>query len=115
MTQETKVEIVTKPDNGSSSPPRDDLLKKLLLMAKENTKLSAPTEVDEDGFVIPDGKLPIDGHFSTEEVKVLIELAKEDGAMGDNVRVDVLESSKLGDRIEVVESPDRSDDEKLED
>lgn len=112
MAEETKVQLVTKPEDGSSSPSRSDMLKKLLKMAEQNVKLSSSTKVDQDGFVVPDGKLPIDGHFSTQEVKELIELAKEDGAIGDNVRVDIVESSKLGDRIEVVESPDLSDDEK---
>lgn len=107
MPKETKVELVTQPNTGSPTT-KDDVLQKLLLMAQEEATLALATQIDEDGFVIPNGKLPIDGHFSTEEVKGLIELAQEDGAIS-NVRVDVIESGELGDRIEIVENHEKAD------
>lgn len=65
--------------------------------------LASPT-LDEDGFEIPLGKIPLDGHFSTDEVKELVELSKEEGVLKDDVNVKVLESNEVvGDRIEVVE------------
>lgn len=103
MAQETKVKISTRPENGSRSSGREEMLKKLLDMVEENVRRSPATQVDQDGFTIPEGKLPIDGHFSTQEVKTLVDLAKQDGAIGSNVHVDVVHSNKLGDLIEVSE------------
>lgn len=59
---------------------------------------------DEDGFEIPEGKIPIDGHFSTKEVEQLIEIAKKEGFLKDEVNIKVLESSDLlGDKIVMTE------------
>lgn len=59
---------------------------------------------DEDGFEIPTGKIPIDGHFSTSEVKELVDLAKQEGCLNESVDVKVLDKSdEIGDQIEIKE------------
>lgn len=61
-------------------------------------------EYDEDGFEIPPGKIPLDGHFSTEEVQHLIEIAQKEGFLKEDVAVKVVERNKLiGDKIVLIE------------
>ncbi|KAF5211395.1 hypothetical protein EJF18_30784 [Clavispora lusitaniae] len=102
MTTKTEVELVTQPEESGSQVDKESTLKKLKQLA-ENSKSSPESEKDEDGFVIPEGKLPIDGNFSTEEVKKLIEIAKEDGSMAENIHVEVLDGNKIGERVKIVE------------
>lgn len=65
------------------------------------------TKYDEDGFEIPLGKIPLDGHFSTEEVKELVEISKEEGVLKSDVNVNIVEhNDAVGDRIEVSEEDD---------
>lgn len=61
-------------------------------------------EVDADGFEVPTGKIPLDGHFSAKEVAELVNHAKDQGLLKDSVEVQVLESSqRVGDKVQVVE------------
>lgn len=61
-------------------------------------------EVDEDGFEVPTGKIPLDGHFSSKEVAELVNHAKDQGLLKDSVEVQVLESNdRVGDKVQVVE------------
>ncbi|CCE87249.1 Piso0_005792 [Millerozyma farinosa CBS 7064] len=67
-------------------------------------------EVDYDGFEIPRGKIPLDGHFSTKEIDTLLKMSKESGILHKDVSLDVVNENKLvGDRVVLHE---RSRDEK---
>lgn len=60
--------------------------------------------VDSDGFEVPEGKIPLDGHFSTDEVKELVELSKEEGLLNEDVSVHILQENEVvGDRVELAE------------
>lgn len=70
----------------------------------KETLHESSTRYDEDGFEIPLGKIPLDGHFSTEEVKELVEISKEEGVLKSDVNVNIVEhSDAVGDRIEIAE------------
>lgn len=115
-----KIELVTQPAKGTTNSVREDVLRKLLELVEnetdQNDMKSDNVEVDEDGFEIPQDRIPIDGHFSTEEVKELVKLTQEEGMLLDEVNVKVLDSNEVGDRIEIVgeerEEEIREDDEK---
>lgn len=137
-----KIELVTQPEKHSPDSARDSTLHKLQNLVEEEQKanpeadsvahdaasastkdplsgkdfshelLLLSTKYDEDGFEIPSGKIPIDGHFSTDEVKELVSLAKQEGILQEQVSVEVMESSDLlGDKIQVVErdTPEKED------
>ncbi|PVH16047.1 uncharacterized protein CXQ87_003910 [Candidozyma duobushaemuli] len=128
-----RIELVTQPskENLNEEALREATLNKLHKLVNENrddddkeatkkekegqvhgrkseSPVSSPSrtpspEVDYDGFEVPSGKIPIDGNFSTSEVKELIELAREDGALGADIDVKVLERNALGNRVVVSE------------
>ncbi|CCE86142.1 Piso0_005792 [Millerozyma farinosa CBS 7064] len=67
-------------------------------------------EIDYDGFEIPRGKIPLDGHFSTKEIDTLLKMSKESGILHKDVSLDVVTENQLvGDRVVLHE---RSSDEK---
>lgn len=128
-----RIELVTQPskENLNEEALREATLNKLHKLVNENlddddkevtkkekvgqvqgrkseSPISSPSrtpspEVDYDGFEVPSGKIPIDGNFSTSEVKELIELAREDGVLGADIDVKVLERNALGNRVVVSE------------
>ncbi|KAI5953384.1 hypothetical protein KGF54_002756 [Candida jiufengensis] len=59
--------------------------------------------VDIDGFEIPKGKIPLDSQFSTDELKVLLQHAQDEGILKENIGLKVLESGELGDRIRIAD------------
>lgn len=67
-------------------------------------KRSPSPELDHDGFEVPKGKIPIDGNFSASEVKQLVELAKEEGLLAEQVEVKVLERNSIGNKVVVKET-----------
>lgn len=78
----------------------------------EKSGLSSETHVDHDGFEVPTGKIPLDGNFSTREVKEIIELAQEEGVLQDNINVEVLGRSSFGNRVVVTEKEQQEKDKK---
>lgn len=65
-------------------------------------------EYDDDGFEIPQGKIPLDGHFSTSEIQELIKLSKEEGILKDDVNIKVLDSNEqIGDKVVISEKSDK--------
>lgn len=57
-------------------------------------------EVDYDGFEIPRGKIPLDGHFSTREIDILLKMSKELGILHKDLSLDVVNENKVvGDRV----------------
>lgn len=78
----------------------------------EESGLSSETPVDHDGFEVPEGKIPLDGNFSSREVKEIIELAQEEGVLNDGINVEVLDRSSLGNRVVVTEKEQQEKDKK---
>lgn len=73
-------------------------------------------EYDHDGFQIPAGKIPLDGHFSTNEIKELVELSKAEGILKEDVHLEVLESNEMiGDKVVLTESNRKKDNNSEED
>lgn len=69
------------------------------------TESDSSGEYDFDGFKVPKGKIPLDGHFTTKEIDALISVAQDEGVLNEQVRVDVLNNNeKIGDRI-IVKDP----------
>lgn len=61
-------------------------------------------EYDDDGFEIPQGKIPLDGHFSTSEIRELVKLSKEEGILKDDVNFKVLDTNEeIGDKVVISE------------
>lgn len=59
---------------------------------------------DDDGFEIPQGKIPLDGHFSTNEIRELVNLAKLENLLKPTVEVRVIEENSLvGDKVVIME------------
>ena len=71
-------------------------------------------ELDEDGMEVPQGKIPLDGQFSTEELKKLVEIAQEKGILSEDVDLKVIDSGEIGDRIRLADAQKREEMEKEE-
>lgn len=70
---------------------------------KNNAVPESPV-MDDDGFEIPPGKIPIDGHFLTHEIKQLVTLAQKEGLLDNSVQVSVVETNDVvGDKIVISE------------
>lgn len=82
---------------------------------KKDRKDDDDVEYDDDGFEIPQGKIPLDGHFSTSEIKELVKLSKEGGILKDDINIKVLESNEaIGDKVVISEEPDKDEKNKDE-
>ena len=88
-----------KSDNGSKQDTKNE--------AKEDDESDG--EYDVDGFKIPAGKIPLDGHFSAREIDQLVLMAQEGGLLEEDVQVKVLERNQIGDKIVILEEPSSSD------
>lgn len=74
--------------------------KKLYRTSSSSSSSESDTNYDDDGFEIPHGKIPLDGHFSTEELELLVDIAKKEGFLKDDVNVKVIGTSELfGDKV----------------
>lgn len=61
---------------------------------------------DEDK---PEGKIPLDGHFSTQEVKYILQASKEGGLLKNDIDMRVLMHNDItGDKV-VISSPDNDE------
>lgn len=110
-----KIELVTQPesDDRVKKTIDQDTLKKLEHLINQE-KQSSEEQVDFDGFKIPDGKIPLDGHFSTNEIRGLVKLAKSEGLLSENVVVTVLESNgELGDKVVIKEDNKEEKNDKI--
>lgn len=67
-------------------------------------------EYDADGFKIPAGKIPLDGHFSAREIDQLILMAQDEGLLVEDVQMKVLERNQIGDKIIIHETPPETDE-----
>lgn len=68
--------------------------------SSSSSSSESDTNYDEDGFEIPPGKIPLDGHFSTEELELLVDIAKKEGILKNDVDVKVIGTSELfGDKV----------------
>ncbi|CAK7900924.1 hypothetical protein CAAN1_11S00518 [[Candida] anglica] len=103
------IELQTQPGSTESNP--EATLEKLedLVEKEQQNEIDddGKPEYDDDGYEIPTGKIPLDGHFTTDEIKNLIKVAQKEGILKDDVHVDVLSSnSTFGDRVIVEEKED---------
>lgn len=90
----------TKKENGEPCETQD----------KQESKGDKDVEYDHDGFVIPPGKIPLDGNFSTSELTELVKLSKKEGLLKDDVKLKVLESNEsIGDKVVLSESRSKND------
>lgn len=115
-----KVELVTQPAKEGETSARNGALQKLLKLVEAeagdgpDAKEGSPL-LDEEGFEIPQDKIPLDGHFSTDEMKELVKLTQEEGMLLENVEVKVLDTNKVGDKIEIVEKNDQKEEDDKKD
>lgn len=64
--------------------------------------------IDHDGFEVPEGKIPLDGHFSTNEIKELVDVAKQEGLLKKDIQVKVLEKNDVvGDKVVITDDKDK--------
>ncbi|KAK6463216.1 hypothetical protein DFJ63DRAFT_109234 [Scheffersomyces coipomensis] len=76
-----------------------------------HTKDGQQLQYDEDGFLIPPGKIPLDGNFSTAEIKELIQISQDNGLLSDGVDVQVVDhDSHFGDRVVIKDVDDSVED-----
>ncbi|CAI5757630.1 unnamed protein product [Candida verbasci] len=68
--------------------------------------------LDHDGLEIPQGKIPVDSQFSTPELIKLVEVAKDQGIIKEEIDVKVLEHGELGDRIRVADPREKPNETK---
>ncbi|SGZ55866.1 CIC11C00000003131 [Sungouiella intermedia] len=115
-----KVELVTQLAKEGETSARNGALQKLLKLVEAeagdgpDVKEGSPL-LDEEGFEIPQDKIPLDGHFSTDEMKELVKLTQEEGMLLENVEVKVLDTNKVGDKIEIVEKNDQKEEDDKKD
>lgn len=75
---------------------------------KEEEKEGDSVEYDDDGFEIPPGKIPLDGHFSTSELSELVKLSKKGGILNDGINIEILESNQeIGDKVVMSEESNK--------
>lgn len=64
--------------------------------------------IDDDGFEVPQGKIPLDGHFSTNEIQGLISIAKQEGLLKEDVELKILDKNdKVGDKVVILEKDEK--------
>lgn len=126
----TKIELISQPEEGPTDEKHtleklQDLVRENPLAedleetANENSEANQHSHVDpkssfaeeplkdDDGFDIPPGKIPIDGHFLTHEIKQLVALAQKEGILDPSVEVSVVQTNDLvGDKILISEKKD---------
>lgn len=106
-----KKELTDEQDDKEEQEEQDerDDQKDTANLASHKTE-SEPTKIyDDDGFEIPRGKIPIDGHFSTNEIKELVELAQEKGLIDKEIEVEVVEHNAIGDKVLIEEKTPEQD------
>lgn len=110
------INLVTQPSE-DSTPLKEEILSKLNELVEKNYEeeerdshgKDEDVKYDEDGFEIPKGKIPLDGNFSTKEIEGLVDLAKKENLLDENVEVSVLDpNEKIGDKIKISDSPESS-------
>lgn len=98
-------------DDGALTPERSpspsqahshETVNKAREVGDDTSKNGERVAYDDDGFEIPRGKVPLDGHFSAKEINHLIEMAQDGGLLDKNVRV-LVEHGKFGDKVVVRE------------
>lgn len=120
-----KIELVSQPANGEHRDANQVLqltLRKLRELVKENPAEckyggdethECLEQYDQDGFEIPQGKIPLDGHFSTEEIQELVKFAQDNGIISKSIGVKILsENETVGDTIEISDLQEGINDEK---
>lgn len=60
--------------------------------------------LDFDGLEIPEGKIPLDGQFSTKEVQEIVKIAQDDGVLKEDITVKLIETKAVGDKV-VISDP----------
>ncbi|CCG22528.1 hypothetical protein CORT_0B08230 [Candida orthopsilosis Co 90-125] len=78
--------------------------------SEQEEEAEGDVEVDHDGMEVPQGKIPLDGQFSTDELKKLVEVAQEKGILSEDVDLKVVDSGEIGDRIRLADA--KADEEK---
>ena len=64
---------------------------------------------------VPQGKIPLDGQFSTDELKKLVEVAQEKGILSEDVDLKVIDSGEIGDRIRLADAKAKEENERKKD
>lgn len=66
---------------------------------------------DYDGFEVPEGKIPIDGHFSTKELQELVIIAQDVGIIDKEIEVLVKNHNDvIGDKVVISQKREGTDD-----
>lgn len=127
-----KIELQTQPEKNNGTDDPQHTIEKLKELVKEypaeddkdetsneenkksNEEDSESDDYDEDGFKVPSGKIPIDGHFTSKEIEQLVSIAQEEGFIKDDVSVEVLlRDENFGDKVVIEEKSE--DEEESED
>ncbi|KAJ8141245.1 hypothetical protein OY671_005576 [Metschnikowia pulcherrima] len=98
-----KLKDLVKQDLNKELGSNEEVLTNLPKNPEEDPESDESGDYDEDGFRIPVGKIPLDGQFSTSELKELVELSKEEGLLRDDVDVRVRDKNSLCEHMEIVE------------
>lgn len=105
-----KIDLMAQPDttDGSQATVRETTVNKLQALVNKDLEAKDGSESDSDdydtdGFKIPSGKIPLDGQFSTLEMKELVEMSKQEGLIKDEVDVKEGESNLICNHLEIVE------------
>lgn len=98
-----KLKDLVKQDLNKELGSNEEVLTNLPKNPEEDPESDELGEYDQDGFRIPVGKIPLDGQFSTLELKELVELSKEEGLLRDDVDVRVRDKNSLCEHMEIVE------------
>lgn len=125
-----KIELQTQPANGQSGNAQQTI-EKLEGLVKEYQQDSGEStlegtgkdvegtnsepdseEYDYDGFKVPSGKIPIDGHFTSKQVEQLVSIAQKEGLINEDVGVEIIQRNEnFGDKVVISEKSDEDDDE----
>lgn len=126
-----KVEVITQPvshlkdisTNEGTLEKLKDLVEKNPVLEDDDEKYagdkgSHDTESQEDdikydydGFEVPEGKIPIDGHFSTKEIQELVGIAQDVGIIDKEIEVVVKEHNDvIGDKVVISQKQGGTED-----
>ncbi|RCK60395.1 hypothetical protein Cantr_08281 [Candida viswanathii] len=70
--------------------------------------------VDFEGIEIPEGKIPLDGQFSTKEVQKIVEIAQEHGILNDDITVQLVDKKPVGDTVVIADPKEKEEKEEEE-
>ncbi|CUM67811.1 uncharacterized protein PRCAT00005517001 [Priceomyces carsonii] len=119
---EDEEKLDSQPGNETTSPSaevernkREGIIESAESKKRKDAAKATEPEFDDDGLEIPQGKIPLDGHFSTDEMQELISIAQSKDMISHSVKLSVIgQNEVVGDKIVISEEHQENNEDKDE-